>query len=89
METIKFIEQFCYIKDKKTNVRKPIKLSKLQKKFINHLDRLKNKQLEVLGSNDSKRQLREFKIKCKVVLAYNKKDAIKMVNHLYNSITWN
>lgn len=34
----KFIEQFCYIKDKNTNVSKPIKLSNLQKEFINHLN---------------------------------------------------
>lgn len=33
-----FIEQFCYIKDKKTNISKPIKLSNLQKEFINHLN---------------------------------------------------
>jgi hypothetical protein len=33
-----FIEQFCYIKDKKTNVFKPIKLSNLQKEFINYLN---------------------------------------------------
>ena len=43
METLKnnianFIEQFCYIKDKKTNVSKPIKLSNLQKEFINYLN---------------------------------------------------
>lgn len=43
--------------------------------------RFSKKQLEVLGSNDSKRQLREFKIKGKVVLAYSKKDAIKRINH--------
>lgn len=44
-------------------------------------NRFSKKQLEVLGSNDSKRQLREFKVKGKVVLAYSKKDAIKRVNH--------
>lgn len=44
-------------------------------------NRFSKKQLEVLGSNDSKRQLREFKIKGKVVLAYSKKDAIKRINH--------
>lgn len=43
METLKnnitnFIEQFCYIKDKKTNISKPIKLSNIQKEFINHLN---------------------------------------------------
>lgn len=34
-----FIEQFCYIKDKKTNTCQPIKLSNLQKRFINHLNK--------------------------------------------------
>lgn len=34
-----FIEQFCYIKDKKTNIYKPIKLSNLQKKFINYINK--------------------------------------------------
>lgn len=38
INTINFIEQFCYIKDKKTNVSKPIKLSNLQKEFINYLN---------------------------------------------------
>lgn len=44
-------------------------------------NRFSKKQLEVLGSNDSKRQLREFKVKGKVVLAYSKKDAIKRITH--------
>ena len=44
-------------------------------------NRFSKKQLEVLGSNDSKRQLREFKVKGKVILAYSKKDAIKRINH--------
>jgi hypothetical protein len=35
-DIFRFIEQFCYIKDKKTNIYKPIKLSNLQKKFINY-----------------------------------------------------
>ena len=30
-DIFRFIEQFCYIKDKKTNIYKPIKLSNLQK----------------------------------------------------------
>ena len=34
---VTFMERFCYIKDKKTNICRPIKLSNLQKKFINHL----------------------------------------------------
>lgn len=37
-DIFRFIEQFCYIKDKKTNISKPIKLSNLQKEFINHLN---------------------------------------------------
>lgn len=44
-------------------------------------NRFSKKQLEVLGSNDSKRKLREFRVKGKVVLAYSKKDAIKRVTH--------
>ena len=36
-DVFRFIEQFCYIKDKKTNIRKPIKLSTIQKEFINYL----------------------------------------------------
>ncbi len=35
-DIFRFIEQFCYIKDKKTNIYKSIKLSNLQKKFINY-----------------------------------------------------
>lgn len=34
-----FMERFCYIKDKKINIYRPIKLSNLQKKFINHLNK--------------------------------------------------
>lgn len=37
-DIFRFIEQFCYIKDKKTNIYKPIKLSNLQKEFINYLN---------------------------------------------------
>lgn len=37
---IYFIERFCYIKDKKGN-KQPIKLTNLQKRFINHLNKLK------------------------------------------------
>lgn len=37
-DIFRFIEQFCYIKDKKTNIRKPIKLSTIQKEFINYLN---------------------------------------------------
>ena len=37
-DVFRFIEQFCYIKDKKTNIRKPIKLSTIQKEFINYLN---------------------------------------------------
>lgn len=33
-----FIEQFCYLKDKENNISKPIKLSNIQKEFINHLN---------------------------------------------------
>ncbi len=51
METLKtninitnFIEQFCYIKDKKTNVFKPIKLSNLQKEFINYYGKFSNQR---------------------------------------------
>ena len=36
-----FIEQFCYIKDKKSNIYKKIKLSNLQKEFINYLNKKK------------------------------------------------
>jgi hypothetical protein len=39
-----FIEQFCYIKDKKTNVSKPIKLSNLQKEFINYYGTISNQR---------------------------------------------
>jgi hypothetical protein len=39
-----FIEQFCYIKDKKTNVFKPIKLSNLQKEFINYYGTISNQR---------------------------------------------
>ena len=38
-DVVSFIEQFCYIKDKKTNIYQPIKLSNLQKMFINHLNK--------------------------------------------------
>lgn len=34
-----FIEQFCYIKDKKTNIYRPIKLSNSQKRVINRLNK--------------------------------------------------
>lgn len=34
-----FIEQFCYIKDKKTNIYRPITLSNLQKRFIDRLNK--------------------------------------------------
>ena len=36
---VDFIEQFCYIKVKKTNIYRPIKLSNLQKKFIERLNK--------------------------------------------------
>jgi hypothetical protein len=43
-DIIFFMEQFCYIEDKKTNKCHRIKLSKAQKKFIKHLSKLqKNK----------------------------------------------
>lgn len=36
-----FMERFCYIEDKKTNKCHGIKLSKAQKIFIKHLNKLK------------------------------------------------
>jgi hypothetical protein len=43
-DIIFFIEKYCYIKDKKTNECRRIKLSKAQKMFIKHLSKLqKNK----------------------------------------------
>lgn len=38
-DVVSFIEQFCYIKDKKTNIYRPIKLSNLQKRVINRLNK--------------------------------------------------
>lgn len=43
-----FIEQFCYIKDKKSNIYKTIKLSNLQKEFINYLNKKNMKKLAKL-----------------------------------------
>lgn len=34
---INFIEQFCYIRDKRTNIIKRIKLTNLQKEFIKYI----------------------------------------------------
>ena len=38
-DIFRFIEQFCLIKDKKTNNYKPIKLSNIQKEFINYINK--------------------------------------------------
>jgi hypothetical protein len=38
-DIFRFIEQFCLIKDKKTNSYKPIKLSNIQKEFINYINK--------------------------------------------------
>lgn len=44
-DIIFFMEQFCYIEDKKTNKCHRIKLSKAQKIFIKHLNKLKKKNI--------------------------------------------
>lgn len=41
-DIFRFIEQFCYLKDKKTNIYKPIKITNLQKEFINYYGKLSN-----------------------------------------------
>ncbi len=40
-DIIFFVERICYIRDKKTNKFRRIKLSKAQKRFIKHLNKLK------------------------------------------------
>ena len=47
-DVVIFIEQFCYIKDKKTNIYHPIKLSNLQKRVINHLNKKHSWQIQQL-----------------------------------------
>lgn len=43
-DIFRFIEQFCYLKDKKDNIYKPIKLSNLQKEFINYYGTISNQR---------------------------------------------
>lgn len=44
-DIIFFMEQYCYIEDKKTNKCHRIKLSKAQKIFIKHLNKLQMKNI--------------------------------------------
>lgn len=44
-DIIFFMEQFCYIEDKKTNKCHRIKLSKAQKRFLKRLYKLKMKNI--------------------------------------------
>lgn len=45
-----FIEHFCYIKDKKTNIYKQIKLSNLQKEFINYLNNYDKRNVYIFAT---------------------------------------
>ena len=44
-----FIEQYCYIKDKKTSLSHPIKLSKTQKEFITKLEKIPSNTIKLYG----------------------------------------
>lgn len=64
-DIFRFIEQFCYVKDKKTNIYKPIKLSNLQKEIIKYLNNNDNIGDERLGFVSSSRKgKRKRKNKC-------------------------
>lgn len=44
-DIIFFMEQFCYVEDKKTNKCQPFKLSKAQKRFLKRLYKLHMKNI--------------------------------------------